>query len=566
MGTHGGCFALDAKHAIIPALAAPRQIPRLPRHDGQRRRQHDDEGDQHPDDGRGRSGTRALAFHCLTPPRRRPAAPKRTTIQPVAFSANHGPRKALGDFQTPPALAATVLDLLRSRGPVPGTVLEPTCGIGAFVHAAMRRFADARAVAFDVNPDYVRATLAGAHARGRLTCEVANVFTRDWRATLALLPPPVLVVGNPPWVTSAGLGALESTNLPEKSNHDRRRGLDAVTGKSNFDVAEWIVTRLIDAAGDRDVTVAMLVKTSVARRVLSRLWSTGASVSGVEIFRFDAAAFFGVNADACLFVCRPGRPGPLECTVADLDRPDAVRERIGWRDGALVADPIAYDGHRGLLIPAGASQVQRWRSGVKHDCAAVMELRRDSGGRFVSRGGERVELEADYVYPLFKSTDVARERTARATRWMIVTQDRPGADTAAIASRAPKTWRYLCAHGDRLDARRSSIYRNRPRFSVFGVGPYTFAPWKVAISALHKRLAFTVVGPVDGRPAVLDDACYHLSYDSEADARAMVECLRGSPSRALESLIFWDAKRPITTGILQRLDLRLAAAAVDGSA
>ncbi len=473
-------------------------------------------------------------------------------------------RKVFGDFQTPPALAIRIVELLRSRGLAPNTVLEPTCGTGAFVHAALDRFPDAVVVACDLNPDHVSATIEAAGARDRLACEVANVFARDWSSRIASLRTPVLVVGNPPWVTASALGALDSTNVPAKSNFQRRRGLDALTGKSNFDVAEWIVTRLIEAAVDRDVTIAMLVKTSVARRVLSHVWSSGVSVSSAEILRFDAAASFGVNADACLFVCRPGGPSSLECVVSDLDRPDTVLGKIGFRDGALVSDSAAYDCHRALLTPAAPAAVHRWRSGMKHDCAAVMELRRGIDGRFVTSGGERVELEPDYVYPLFKSTDVARARTGIAKRWVIVTQERPGADTAAIAARAPKTWRYLCAHGDRLDARRSSIYRNRPRFSVFGVGPYTFAPWKVAISALHKQIAFTVVGPVDGRPAVLDDACYHLSYESETDARSMAEWLRGDASRALRSLIFWDAKRPITTEVLRRLGLQRAAAGSAG--
>lgn len=464
-------------------------------------------------------------------------------------------RKAFGDFQTPPALALKVVGLLRARGLAPPTIVEPTCGTGAFVHAALSRFTAARVVAFDVNPGYVRATRDAASAGERLACEVANVFTHDWTATLAALSPPILIVGNPPWVTSSALSVLESTNVPDKSNFQQRRGLDAVTGKSNFDVAEWIVTRLIQASDGRDVTLAMLVKTSVARRVLAHAWSSGLALSSAEMFRVDAAASFGVNADACLFVCRPGGPPAFECPVADLDRPATVVGRIGWRDGALVADPSAYDRHRALLAPSGAVSTGRWRSGVKHDCAGVMELRAGDDGRFVTRSGEPVELESDYVYPLFKSTDVARGRIAQARRWVIVTQARPGDDTAAIASRAPKTWRYLCAHGDRLDARRSAIYRNRPRFSVFGVGPYTFAPWKVAISALHKQLAFTVIGPVGGRPAVLDDACYHLSFEREADARSTAEWLRGDASRALQSLIFWDAKRPITTGVLQRLDL-----------
>ena len=467
-----------------------------------------------------------------------------------------GHRRAFGDFQTPPALASRALALLRSRGVMPRTVLEPTCGVGAFVHAALECFRDAAVVGCDIDPEYVQAAIAGASARERLTCGVANVFTHDWRGTLASLAAPVLIAGNPPWVTASELGALESNNVPDKSNFQKRRGLDAMTGKSNFDVAEWIVTRLLEAAADRDVTLAMLVKTSVARRVLAHLWSSGTPVAGAEMFRFDAAASFGVNADACLFVCRPGSPASLECPVFDLDRPDDLLGRIGWRDGTLVSDPAAYDRHRELFSPADGAPVDRWRSGVKHDCAAVMELRRGDDGRFVTGGGDRVVLEDDYVYPLFKSTDVARGRTARARRWVIVTQERPGADTAAIASRAPKTWRYLCAHADRLDARRSAIYRDRPRFSVFGVGPYTFAPWKVAISGLHKRLAFSVVGPVDGRPAVLDDACYHLSFETERDARSVAQCLRGDASRALESLIFWDAKRPITTGVLQRLDMQ----------
>jgi hypothetical protein len=467
-------------------------------------------------------------------------------------------RLEFGDFQTPPDLANDVVDFLRARGVRPKSILEPTCGVGAFVDAALTRFHDASVVAHDINPDYVRAT--SAKASGRLTCSVANFFTRDWHATFERLSEPILVLGNPPWATAAGLGVLESANLPRKSNFQNRRGLDALTGKSNFDVAEWIVMRLLDAARGRDATLAMLMKTSVARRVLSHLWSTGASIASAEMLRFDAAAHFGVSADACLFVCRPGQPASLECSIGTLDRPGDLHGRLAWRDGTVVSDPAAYDRHRGLLSNAAPADAMRWRSGVKHDCSSVMELRRDRDGQFVGASGQRIELEPDYVFPLLKSTDVARGQTAVARRWVIVTQRKPGEDTSAIAERAPRTWRYLCAHGERLDARRSSIYRNRPRFSVFGVGPYTFAPWKVAISALHKHLSFSIVGPIDGRAAVLDDACYHLSCETEMEARSIAGLLEYEGSRALlQSLIFWDAKRPITSDVLQRLDLRQVA-------
>ena len=472
-------------------------------------------------------------------------------------------RIEFGDFQTPPALAGRVMEFLRSRGLEPRTVLEPTCGLGSFVEASLASFAGSYVVAYDINPDYVHKTAALERlpsTQERLTCRVGNFFTQDWTTTISSFQEPVLIVGNPPWVTASDLGSLGSANLPEKSNFQNRRGLDAVTGKSNFDIAEWMLLKLLDAARNRDVTVAMLVKTSVARRVLTHLWSTGVSVAGAGIFRFDAAAHFGVSADACLFYCRIGAFSSFDCLVGDLDRPGIAHGQIGWRDGTLVSDPVAYDRRRSLLTSVTESSAVRWRSGVKHDCSAVMELQREEGGRFVNGNGERVELEPEYIYPLLKSADLAHGRVRKTRRWLLITQGRPGEDTSVIAKRAPNTWAYLSAHGNQLDGRRSSIYRNRPRFSVFGVGPYTFAPWKVATSALHKRLAFNMVGPIEERPVVFDDTCYHVSCESALEAQLVTNILNAECSRELlSSLIFWDAKRPITTETLQRLDLGKAA-------
>jgi hypothetical protein len=42
------------------------------------------------------------------------------------------------------------------------------------------------------------------------------------------------------------LGSLNSTNLPRKNNFKNHSGLDAMTGKGNFDIAEFITMSLID--------------------------------------------------------------------------------------------------------------------------------------------------------------------------------------------------------------------------------------------------------------------------------------------------------------------------------
>ena len=111
-----------------------------------------------------------------------------------------------------------------------------------------------------------------------------------------------------------------------------------------------------------------------------------------------------------------------------------------------------------------------------------------------------------------------------------------------------------------LDSRRSIIYRKRPRFAIFGIGDYTFSPWKVAICGLYKRLEFSVIGPRDGKPVVVDDTVYFLSCQSKEEADLLAALLGTSEAREfLGSFIFWDAKRPITAEILGRLDVEALA-------
>ena len=126
----------------------------------------------------------------------------------------------------------------------------------------------------------------------------------------------------------------------------------------------------------------------------------------------------------------------------------------------------------------------------------------------------------------------------------------------ALQRRAPNAWRYLLAHQETVARRASSVYRNRPPFSIFGIGAYSFAPWKVAIAGLYKTLRFVKVAPLEGRPVLLDDTCYFLPCETEAECDLLIELLASKPATEfLSALAFWDAKRPITARLLNQLDL-----------
>src|SRR5262245_49561002 len=128
-----------------------------------------------------------------------------------------------GDFQTPLSLAAQVCERVRRYGVRPASILEPTCGEGSFLEAANAAFPEhERLIGFDINEVYLRSARARLH--GAAEVERRDFFRTDWEQVLEGLPEPVLIVGNPPWVTSAELGALQSTNLPKKSNFQGRSG------------------------------------------------------------------------------------------------------------------------------------------------------------------------------------------------------------------------------------------------------------------------------------------------------------------------------------------------------
>jgi predicted RNA methylase len=151
-----------------------------------------------------------------------------------------------GDFQTPPQLASAICNLLRDSGVTPETVIEPTCGRGAFLKAAAEVFPQSQLIGADINPIHLRSareSLSECLESGQLELHKADFFDFPWSSVLAAKPGPWLVLGNPPWVTNAKLGVLKSRNLPSKTNRQGGLGIDAITGKSNFDISEWMLHR-----------------------------------------------------------------------------------------------------------------------------------------------------------------------------------------------------------------------------------------------------------------------------------------------------------------------------------
>lgn len=470
-------------------------------------------------------------------------------------------QKEYGDFQTPLSLARRVAMLVKQREKHICTVIEPTCGTGAFLQAAVEIFGLLPTYrGFDINPEYVNiagSTLAqmGLHQN---TIQQKNFYDIDWKEFISEQAEEILVIGNPPWITNAGMGVISGNNLPQKSNFQGHKGFAAKTGKANFDISEWMLIQLLEALQGKDAVVVMLCKTSIARKVLKYAWNSNMEIGPSSIHIIDAAKEFGVAVNACLLYTHTGRRVPeMTATIYPSLTFDNPIKTFGIINKELVSDVDAYS----LLSDLDSLQsnkdgleFNKWRSGVKHDAVKVMEFRRIDGV-LINGFGEKCEIEEDYIYPILKSSDLAKGRL-KPVRFVLLPQRYVGESTDAIKINAPMTWRYLINHAQQFDKRRSSIYTNRSRFSIFGVGDYSFSPAKVAISGLYKNLNFQPIGSCCQKPIMVDDTCYFLPCNSMSEANIFADLLNSDMNQKfISSLVFSDSKRPITIDVLKRINL-----------
>ena len=351
---------------------------------------------------------------------------------------------------------------------------------------------------------------------------------------------------------TCGLGSFIKASLEEFGDRPKYYGFDAKTGKSNFDITEWMLIRLINSLQKSSACMAMLCKTSTARKVLRHFWNKDAYIHNSSIHKIDAAKYFGVAVDACLLMTSIGdNKKTKDATVYDNLTFQHKIKHIGIVNDELVADIDLYNMYKEI----DGNENFGWRSGLKHDAAKVMELEKVAG-KYKNGLHEIIELEDEYIYPLLKSSDVGNQRHD-PRKYVIVTQKRVGDNTISIKENAPKTWDYLQKHSDKLDNRKSIIYKKRSRFSVFGIGDYSFTTWKIAISGFYKNIVFSVVGCKDNKPIMLDDTCYFLPCESGEQATIICDLLNSKACREfINSLIFLDSKRPINIDLLKRIDLR----------
>ncbi|HID64069.1 MAG TPA: hypothetical protein EYP49_15225 [Anaerolineae bacterium] len=532
-------------------------------------------------------------------------------------------RHDLGEYFTPDWLAEATIEMSGYRGEADSVLFDPGCGSGAFLLAAaeMKRQATGRVtsallddvlhnvIGCDINPlsvltarlnllwwlaEYFEMPLS---AFDLPVLQYDTVFATPLGSTLPDALRKVLpdgcdyLVGNPPWINWNALPPayrqkLERELLPRYILFDFQ-GQEAQLGHSNDD---YLVTFSFVTI-DRYLRPGGLCSFIVKQPLLT-------NVSG-KTFRHFA-------------IRRLQREIPLRvCKVADLRQvnPFGIANEtaiVVLQKGERTVYPVPYEIWRhpepvegsknlhqievetGQARPASESDVTSpWvvltpaleetrfmegrcpyeiRHGLKHDVADVLmvQIVAQSDGTLVvapaGRSLERYEIEPDVLFPFLQPRHLAAW-TVKGYAYAIIPQRKAGENNEReVRQTLPLTYSYLKRFEAAYAARRSRVFSGTPFYGLFGLGDYTWAPYKVCWCGLGFRPEFAVAEPVaDGfvgtKPLVPDGTVYFIPTSDRTEAHFLCAILNAEIVRTFLSARSSKSKRGLAKKLMQQLRL-----------
>ncbi len=202
-----------------------------------------------------------------------------------------------------------------------------------------------------------------------------------------------------------------------------------------------------------------------------------------------------------------------------------------------------YEAHAGAYT--GGTNAVYWVEPVMKRPDGLVVVRNLTEGAKVRVDEITEPIEPDLLYPLLRGRDVRRWRAEPSALILMVQNPvkRRGIDEQELQGRYPRTYGYLkrFEHALRKRAafkryftrpeRGGKVVETGPFYSMFDVGEYTFAPWKVVWREVACTLNAAVAPPFDDKPTVADHTLILVDCTTRKEAHYLCAVLNSSPAR-----------------------------------
>jgi adenine-specific DNA-methyltransferase len=519
-------------------------------------------------------------------------------------------RLTLGEYYTPRGVAS--LALPESTAHHETSVLDPGCGAGVFLVAAIEakcrtfdcppetaveRIIDS-VFGIDLNPVAVRsATLAYVLALAPLLAECvapddgpreldvpvvigdALALTDDVprRDGDTFAPQVDVLVGNPPWLTWDRLAPVVRERWRARYVTELgllpTRGPDSLLGYANDDLSVPFAWVCLDRYLRRGGHVGLVLKrdhlTGPAGRLFRQLRVGDRRLGLDAVEGFAGLSPFGaqVGADAAVYrftadVDADGSRFPIpirlwrrrEGVSPNFASFEAMVDSLATTETTL--RPVDPEDPAGSWVREDAERralgecAHEIRHGVKDDAKAVFGLDRT----------QSTELEPDHVFPYLKSRHIVKYGLFGYDLQLVPMRQAVEDNESQLAENAPRTYEYLCSHRDRLTDRSSTWFDKGPFYTLFGLGPYTWADYKVVWCRLGFNPNFVVVSTVEDpdlgeKPVVPGDHCMFLATDDGDEAHFLCALLNSAPYQRCLCDVASGGKSSLSKSVVSQLSL-----------
>jgi len=395
------------------------------------------------------------------------------------------------------------------------------------------------------------------------------------------------VVGNPPWVNWENLpdGYRQNTaHLWTGYALFPHRGFEAILGKAKDDIsilmAYVAMDRFLKPRGRLGFVITQsLFKTAGAGQGFRR-FRLGEEGDPIRVVHVDDMVelnpFEGASNRTAVMVLEKGEPtrypvpytvwrkkgrgrftydSTLEEVKAATHTLDFFAEPVDPNDptspwltapkGALravrkVLGESDYTAHEG--VNTGGANAVYWVEIVAKRPDGLVVVRNITKGAKRQVPEVTEAIEPDLLYPLLRGRDVRRWQ-AEPSAFTLLTH-KPGMRLTAIPEGEmqetyPRTWAYLKRFESILRERAAfkryftrkdrnrKVIETGPFYSMFDVGDYTFAPWKVVWREVSHTLDTAAAVPSDDKPTIAD----HTLITSSSEAFYVSGLLNSAPSR-----------------------------------
>ena len=146
-------------------------------------------------------------------------------------------------------------------------------------------------------------------------------------------------------------------------------------------------------------------------------------------------------------------------------------------------------------------------------------------------------MEKDLVYPLLRGRDVS-QWAAEPVLSILLTHKKGMRLTAIkenqMQAEYPKAWRYLSKY--RATLTKSGLFKRfckatDPFYSMFNIGDYTFAGYKLVIREIAGSLTCAVIGKRNSKPVIPDHKLVLVDTETAAEAHYLCAVLSSSAAR-----------------------------------